>query len=67
MDAPVAKTSPHLRNIDDRRTKRRRLLVRFRRVTVTAAGEPHKTARSALGQIEPLDDLPDGFTPDLRG
>jgi len=24
-------------------------------------------ARSALGQIEPLDDLPDGFTPDLWG
>jgi hypothetical protein len=67
MDAPVAKASSHLRNIDDRGTKRHRLLVRRRRVTVTAAGEPHKTARSALGQIEPLDDLPDGFTPDLRG
>lgn len=67
MNAPIAKASPHLCNIDDRGTELHRLLIRRRRVTVTTAGEPHKTARSALGQIKPLDDLPDSFTPDLWG
>ena len=67
MDAPVAKASPHLRNIDDRGTEHHSLLIRRRRIAVTASGEPHKTARSALGQIKSLDDLPDGFTSDLWG
>ncbi len=38
MDAPVAKASTHLRNIDDCGTEFHRLLIRQRRVTVTAAG-----------------------------
>jgi hypothetical protein len=38
MDTPIAKASTHLRNIDDRGTEHHRLLVRLRRVTVTAAG-----------------------------
>lgn len=67
MDAPVAKAATHLRNIDDRRTERHCLMIRHWRVTVTAASESHKTARSALRQIELLDDLPDGFTSDLWG
>ena len=67
MNASIAKASPHLRNIDDRGTEYHGLLIGRRRVTVTTAGEPHKSARSALRQIEPFDDLPDGFTPDLWG
>ena len=43
------------------------LLVRHRWMAVTVSGEPHKTARAALGQIELLDHLSDGFALDLWG
>jgi hypothetical protein len=36
-------------------------------MAVTIAGEPHKATGAALGQIEPLDDLPDGLAFDLWG
>lgn len=38
MDAPVAKASSRLRNMDDRGTEHHCLLVRLRRVAVTTAG-----------------------------
>jgi hypothetical protein len=36
-------------------------------MAVAVTGEPHKTTGAALGQIKPLDDLPNGLALDLWG
>jgi len=41
--------------------------VRQRGIAVTVSGEPHKTTGVTLGEIEPLDHLPDRVPFDLWG
>jgi len=67
VDAPIPESPPRLGDVDDGGGERSRLLIRHRRVPVTIAGEPHKPTGVAFGQIEPLDDLPDGLALDLWG
>jgi hypothetical protein len=67
MDAPIAKAPPDLGDIDDGGGERCRLLIRHRWMAVAVTGEPHKTTGAALGQIKPLDDLPNGLALDLWG
>ena len=51
MDAPIAKAATHVRDLHDLLVQIQRGLVGLRWMAVAIAGEPHKTARTAFGQM----------------
>ena len=67
VNAPVAKAPARLGNLDDLAREIFGHLVSLGWVAVTVAGEPHKAAGAALGQMVFHDHLADRFAFDLWG
>ena len=67
VDAPVTEAAPYMSHLDDPARQLTRRGVCLGRVAVAVAGEPHKTARSALGQMVFVDHHGDRLAPDLWG
>jgi len=51
VDAPVAEAATHMGDLHDLLAQIQRGPIDLRRVAVAVAGEPHKTARAAFGQM----------------
>jgi hypothetical protein len=67
VDAPVAKAPAHMRDLHDLLVQILRGLIGLRRMAAAVAGEPHKTARAAFGQMVFADHDPDRLAPGLWG
>jgi hypothetical protein len=67
VDAAVAKATARLGDLDDLAAQVFAHLVGLGWVAVTVAGEPHKAASPALGQVMQLDHLADGIALGLWG
>jgi len=65
--APVAKAPAHVRDLDDPTGQLARGGIGLGRMAVAVAGEPHKTARAALGQVVFFDHPADRLALDLWG
>jgi hypothetical protein len=51
MDAPIAEAPTRMRDLHDAGVQILGGLIALRRVSIAVAGEPHKPARTSLGQI----------------
>lgn len=51
VDVPVAEAAAHMRDLHDLLVQLHSSLIGLRRMAVTVAGESHKTARAAFGQM----------------
>ncbi len=67
VNAPVAETPARMGNLDDLAAQIFGHLVGLGWMAVTVAGEPHKTARAALGQMVLDNHHADRFAFDLWG
>ena len=67
VDAPVAKAAAHMGDLHDLLVQLHGGLIGLRRMAVAVAGEPHKTARAAFGQMVLADHDPDRLAPGLWG
>lgn len=67
MNAAIAKTPPHLRDLDDLGAELLRGLINHGRVAIAVSREPHQAARAALGQMMLGNHLGRRCALDLRG
>ena len=67
MDAPVAKAATHVCDLYDFLVQLHGGPIGLRWMAVAVAGEPHKTARAAFGQLVFADHDPDRLAPGLWG
>jgi Xaa-Pro aminopeptidase len=67
VDTSVAKAATHMRDLHDLLVQIQRGLVSLRRMAVAVAGEPHKTARAAFGQMVLAHHAPNRLAPSLWG
>jgi hypothetical protein len=68
MDTPEAKAVAHVRDLRDLLVQFHGNLIDLRQMAIAVAGEPHKTARAALGQmVFAPDHDPDRLAPGLWG
>ena len=67
VDAPIAKAATRMGDLHDLLVQLHGDLIGLRRMAVAVAGEPHKTARAAFGQMVFADHDPDRLAPGLWG
>jgi len=67
MDAPIAEAPTHVGDFHDLLAQFHSGLIDLWWVTVAIAGEPHKTARAAFGQVVFADHDLDRLAPGLWG